>query len=624
MVTAPKNPKTKLAQLYTAIVVRIGDSGGNAPTATDEYVNVILLSLEHGSGGRNLDRASFQIDIASAGIYLVDWQVEEKMNRQVEVYAIDDEGDLVPLFWGEFDQQNIEIVDTERVVVTASVSKHHFGSPIDGPEEYDKVTDANIIVQKDVVFNPEIRGTIYGNRRSDPNANSFDYIFIDPYSAWTATSKLYTATPDSWDLKTAIEKVVLLTNGAAPAFIDNPDNYDIFADAPVLKNFTIKRGMYLHEALDELLLPHGFTWFVKLSLDSDDALTKEIAFLKQGVGVEKQVYFQRPGEDLDIAKSNAPEVTVQTSLSELANKVTVYGDFIRKEATLELKKGWAAAQDALTPDELQKKDESGSQFETYPNVHRKWVYNEGGDYNDLRTETGSAPADLTVFGAGEDYVHKRRTIDDQLLTLDNETNYRDPYLEYYDNSLAAWKPVPPEWGWEVLPDEIGIYFNGNKPPSELWEQGSTDIADMKLRLTCVIACDTRISYTATRQTTSPIGRDIELYINASDRFFDKQVDSGSTFFGVYDALEQDDTTAIQTYAEALRDINDSANIQAAIVIEGIVNSYKRGDLITKVDGRNISLNRNSITSSTKKYPQVMGIVFDYQAQRTTLVTESYG
>ena len=146
---------------------------------------------------------------------------------------------------------------------------------------------------------------------------------------------------------------------------------------------------------------------------------------------------------------------------------------------------------------------------------------------------------------------------------------------------------------------------------------------MKLRLTCVIACDKRVTYTATRQATSPNGRDIELYIDASDRFFDKQVDSGSTFFGVYDALEKDDTTAIQTYAEDLRDINDSANIRASIVLFGIINSYKRGNLIAKVDGRNISFNRNSSDVATKKYLQVTGILFDAQKQRTVLETDSF-
>jgi len=624
MVSAPKDKKTDRTKLYTALSVRIGDAAGNAPAATDEYVNVILLTLERGTGARYLDRATFEVDIASAGMRIVDFETEAKMNRQVEVYAIDDEGEFVPLFWGEFDQQNLEIISGEKVVVTASVQKHHFGTPLAGPEEYNKVEDANQIIDSDIVFNPQIRGRIYNNQRIDPNRLGIHYLFINPYSAWTSTATTYTgATVTAWNLATAVEKIINLANGT-PTFIDNPDDYDILSNAPALMNFTIKRGTYLPEALDQLLEPHGYSWFVDISLDNSDAIKKQIKIIANGQGTEKPVYFQRPGEVLDIAKSNAPEITLRTSLSELANRITVYGDFIKKEATLELKKGWATAQDALTPDELQKKDESGSQYEDYPEVHRKWVFNEGGDYNDLRTETGSAPADLTFFGTGEEYVHRRRTVEDKLLTLDNAGDYRDPYLEYYDNSLAAWKPVPPEWGWEMLPDEIGIYFNGNKPPAELWEQGVDDIANMKIRLTCVVACDKRIEYTATRQTSSPNGRDVELYIDASDRFFYKEVDSGSVFFGVYDALEKDDTTAIQTYAESLRDINDSANVETSLVLFGIVNSYSRGDLVTKVDGRNISFNRNSSTASTKKYPQVSGVLFDYQNHRTVLETRSFG
>lgn len=623
MVSAPQN-RIQLARLYTAIVVRIGDESGNAPTETDETIYANLLTLERGCGGREMDRATFAIDLGAQSLRIMDVQNEKEMNRQVEVYAISETGDNVPLFWGEFAQQDLRIVDGEEVVITAAIQKQHFGSPIDGPEEYDIENDVNVVVENDLVFNPEIEGTIYGNQRTDPNAAT-EYLFVDPESAWTSTSKTYIGiTPDLWTVQAAVQTLCRLCN-ESETFIANPDKFDILSDAPVLKNFTIERGMYLPDALDKILEPHGYTWFVKLGTNSSDALTRTITIIKQGEGTEKQVYFQRPGETLDIKKSNAPEITVKTSLTEMANKVTVYGDWIRKEATLELKKGWATAQDTLTPDELQKKDESGSQYETYPNAHRKWVFNEGGDYNGLRTEIGNTHAPLTVFGAGEEYVPKRRKVADKLLTLNNKGDYRDPYLEYYDNSLAAWKPVPPEWGYDILDDEIGVYFDGNKPPAELWEQGSDDIANMRLRLTCVVSCDKRLEYTATRQTSSPNSRDIEIYIDASDRFFNKQVDSGSTFYGVYDALEKDDSTAIQTYAENLRDINDSAMIDVSIVLFGLVNSYKRGELLTKVEGRNISFNRNSTDASTKKYLQITGVNFDNSGgnQYTVLVTRAY-
>lgn len=623
MTSAPQNPIQRV-RLGAVFVVRVGDENGNAPTESDEQREVNLITLERGTGGRKLDRAVFSVDIGRTGQRIVDFQVDPNMNRQVELYAIDENGDNVPMFWGEFDQQNLEIVNGEKVVITASVQKQHFGGPLAGPEEYNKVEDSNLVLDKDLVFNPEIEGTIYGNQRTDPNATA-EYLFVDPLSNWTSTAEAYIGTtPELWTVETACETLCRLAN-ESETFIKNPDTFTVVNLAPVLKNFTIKRGTYLHEALGQLLEPHGFSWYVNVFLDDGGTLQREIHLISQGTGIQKNVYFQRPGEVLDIKKSNAPEITVETSLSEMANKITVQGDFIKRESTLELKKGWAEAQDALTPDELQKKDESSSQFETYPNAHRKWVFNEGGDYNGLRTETGSAPADLTFFnaGEGEEYVHKRRKTE-RLLTFDKDGNRREQYLEFFDNSLSSWKPVPPEWGYDVLDDEIGIYFNGNKPPAELWEQGTVSMANMRLRMTCVVACDKRISYTATRQASSPNGRDIELYIDASDRFFDKQVLPSSPFFGAaYTADEVDSTTDIQTYAEELRDVNDSANLRAAIVLEGIVNSYKRGNLIAKVDGRNISLNRNSSDVATKKFLQVTSILFDAQKQRTVLETESF-
>ncbi|MCA9013691.1 MAG: hypothetical protein KDA77_00035 [Planctomycetaceae bacterium] len=623
MVSAPQNP-IQLARPGTTFAVRIGDKDGNAPTDQDEFLEVIPIVIELGTGGSNLDRATFQVDLGATGQNIVDWQVDPKMNRQVEVYAIDENGDFVPLFWGEFEQQNLELVkEGQYVVITASVSKHHFGKPLAGPEEYHKGEDENQIIDKDLVFNPELDNRIYGNQRTDPN-DSEKYLFTDPYSAWTDTAKTFIGTtPELWTLETAVKTLIRLAN-ESEEFIENPDSFTILNPAPDLKNFTIRRGTYLCDALDQLLDPHGFTWYLRLFLDAGGVLYKEITFIRQGSGVQKNVYFQRPGETLDITKSNVPEFTIETNLTELANRITVFGDFIRREMTKELKKGWPVTQDALTPDELQKKDESVSQFEEYPNAHRKWPLNEGGDYNGLRPEIGNAPTDLFIIDDSTREIHKRRKAE-KLLSRDKEGNQRDPYLEYYDNSLTAWKPVPPEWGYRVLDDEIGIYFTGNKPPAELWEQGMTSIDNMRLRLTFTVVSDHRIQYTAERQESSPIGHDVELFIDASDRFFDKAVEISSPFYGDEEIVadEIDSTTEIQKYAEDLRKFNDSASIQAHLGVFGIVNSYQRGDLIAKVDGRNISLNRNSSGVATKKFPQVTGIQHDYENQQTTLITTSF-
>ena len=625
MVSAPQN-SVQYGRLGTVFSVRIGDKDGNAPTDQDEFLEVIPLTIELGTGGDDLDRAAFQVSLGLTGQRIVDFQVDPKMNRQVEVYAIDEDGEYVPLFWGEYDQQNLEIIRSgEYVVITASVQKHHFGTPLQGPEEYDKVTDENVIIEADLIFNPQIDDRIYDNRREDPNQTD-QYLFVDPRSRWTSTAKTYlNATAEAWTVETAAKTLARLAN-ESESLIKNPSTYTVVNLAAAIKNFTLRRGLYLNEAFDELLTPHGFSWYLQLELDSDGALEKKIHLISQGTGIEKQVYFQRPGEVLDLTKSNVPEVSLDTNISELANRVTVYGGFIKKEVTVEIFKCWHPDQDSLTPDEVQRKDEAGSQFELYPNVHRKWALGEGGDYIGLRPEFGNAPTDLTFFDPqeGEEYVHKRRRTE-PLLTYDKELNRRPQYLEYFDNSLSAWQPVPPEWGYRVLDDEIGIYFTGNKPPAELWEQGADNVDNMRLRLTCVVACDKRISHTAERRPSSPNGRDIELTLDASDRFFKKTVHTSSSFYGDEQLLndEVDSTTDIEEYAESLRDINDSANLQVYLNLFGIYHSYQRGDLITKIDGRNISLNRNSSDVATKKFLQVTRVVWDYQNQRTGLITAAF-
>jgi hypothetical protein len=89
--------------------------------------------------------------------------------------------------------------------------------------------------------------------------------------------------------------------------------------------------------------------------------------------------------------------------------------------------------------------------------------------------------------------------------------------------------------------------------------------------------------------------------------------------------EIDDTRELQEYLEHVREWDDSADLSCSVTLDGIDHyEYELGDLITKVDGRNLSLDANSPTATSPKYLQIMGVNLELEGQqKTELLLESF-
>jgi hypothetical protein len=89
--------------------------------------------------------------------------------------------------------------------------------------------------------------------------------------------------------------------------------------------------------------------------------------------------------------------------------------------------------------------------------------------------------------------------------------------------------------------------------------------------------------------------------------------------------EVDDTRELQKYLEHIRDWDDSADLSCSVTLDGIDHhEYGLGDLITKVDGRNLSLDANSPTATAPKFLQIMGLNMELEGQqKTELLLESF-
>jgi hypothetical protein len=79
------------------------------------------------------------------------------------------------------------------------------------------------------------------------------------------------------------------------------------------------------------------------------------------------------------------------------------------------------------------------------------------------------------------------------------------------------------------------------------------------------------------------------------------------------ADEKDDTEEIQSYAEKLRDQNHYAELDCEFRLPGWHLEYKIGDLITKINGREISLDAAPETAPVTRYVQIVERRFELTA-----------
>jgi len=192
---------------------------------------------------------------------------------------------------------------------------------------------------------------------------------------------------------------------------------------------------------------------------------------------------------------------------------------------------------------------------------------------------------------------------DGIFYLSNEGGYDttfsgglNPGISITDN---AWEPIPDGWGPVILGDQLGVFFNGDKAVEDLFAKGS----NARIRITGTITGDTRIKYTSEKEDISPLGHVHEMVVDVSDRFFDRAVQRTGPFMSALIGVRQDDETGesgtdevdstdeIEDYADRLREIEDAVNIAGTLTLDRIRTEYQIGDLISKIDGRNVSLNR---------------------------------
>lgn len=638
MLSAPANPTPALYQRAQKFVVLLGPTDGSSPSPLSGEVQwLIIQRFSITAGGGRDDVMMFNVDLAKMGQRLVDTKTPTGVKRQVEIRTLDDKGQPnLLLAWG-FLSKNPQSIDaeSESTLFEARLSKHHYGKPLTSYPIWD-VTNSRLNLNRTLVFNPEIDEIIEANMSSffDPT-NNWSY-FIDPESLRTQKSKTYQAqTATAWKLSDAVLALCWWLN-PDQTYIKNPSKKDLqkaFTDRDtMLKNVEIPMGTWLPDALDQLLTPFEYGWYLKHSL-SGLTRTTTIQFFARGSGIKKKLYLQRPGATRDIKKTSVDGFDVEYSINDLANRIEVWGDFLKREATFDLQKGWSDDYDTLTLAELEKGQSSA---EAHPAVGRKWILNEANDYKDLRPEITDPYSFASLFGSAIQSVRRRkfmRCLSQHIDADDLESNgFR---VEWYDEDQTGaidsdvsddpgWIRV--KWPYSVLEKECGILFEGTTPPDALWALISAGTPEKALvRITATVVGDQRLSGIATRQAKSPNGQDVTLVLDLHDRFQFSKVDSTSIFSG-RPSTARDDTTVIQAYAESVRDIEDAMKIHCSITLEGVSHpEYQIGDRIESIDGRNLTLNGYDETAGANtRNPQIVGIAYHLAGgQRMELMLDSF-
>lgn len=721
-------------------IVNLGPEGGGlGDTEQSNTQHLICTSIQRSEGGEML--LDFEYSLGLDNDRLQDFQFAEGHGRLVEVYLPSQTADPGTLLgWGECLLQAPRVGTDEVLQITAKVSRAHFGTSIVGPLVFDseQVSEADQH-HTPIVFNPEIDGKIMPNMTAhdlkDDALNEIELrLWIDPESVRTSKAIQYAQggeTATLWTLPEAVLALCYLAN-RNEEFIQNPRREELTAvfvlpngdPEPPLRNFTLATGDTLNEALSALLKPHGYSWYLAVTYDSDPFSERyglpviQIKVFRLGTGIVKSVYQPAVGTTLSATgQQNTLEWTLEQGLDELRNQVAAFGGLMEREITVELQRGWPTSKDALEIEDLQK--ESPKWLENQY-VWRMWVGNEAGDYVNTRAEI-TDPLDLWIV-LGDSSRPKRRPLkpcitrvrdpleDDhrlnpvierivypedgkEILTIATqgapssatwwiewgaddvgpfdlsttaadvataldgvgvtiETSAGGPLgtapivltcaagsphrVHVYITAISGgdnpgvyftsnyWQRIPDGWGPVLLDNQIGVYFNGDKAVEDLLGLYDTD-HPARLRITGTIQGDTRLSYTAEKKADSPYGRVNELVLDLSDRFPDRKVHLfgkfGSVLAGSGPTDTQSDATGIQEFAERVLEVEDAANVQARIVLAGLRTDFQIGDLIDKIGGREISLNRKSVTSTTKKYCQVMGIQFKPMDQQTILTVE---
>jgi hypothetical protein len=679
---------------YPSWVCRIStgtaeDGGGQEasapPTLTSEVaINLKPVKVSLSAGGQNLDYADLEWMITDP---LIDRDAQPaEFTKMLDVIfpavrgkKIDDPewfDDAEPnrrAILGDFTEESESVDRTELLTGRIEVRPYLFGRTLDGLRVQNRFSTVFTVVGTEIVFNPMVDGVVLGNMSSRLGDDE-EFLWIDPEIGLSdyATAYHLDVAGEEWTLREAINTLCWSCN-PGEELIENPildPASPIWTDSPVLKDIRMQSGQYLPAYLDELLHKFGYNWYVdyETGVESQDDETfklnkPKIVIFQKGYQTRgdntrpdmKELYFQPPGELLNLEESNVNAYDIRRRIGDSITAVRTLGDKLRAEVTLPIYPAWKADKDSLTASDLA--IDAGPEYQENQHVHRVWAANEGGDLFELRQSPDLYPAGQPPdFGAifsiqsdedderyAEKTVCRRRVIEPPLTFKGTETERvrRDVLVEYSADAGDTWTEVTSKvGGFSLLPDQIGIIFTDNEPPSTLINAFAS--GDLKMRITGTISSDHSLWNCGADGYTEggAQGRLNRTTLNMPDRFRhwfvvgqgheDRPELDDSPYKSVLaeeplnaaGADVHDDRAAIIQFSKDILRPMLNAEYDGNFVIPGWTLDYKIGDLITTINGRNITLNQSA--GPTPQFMQITGVEYsmsDEGGPQTRLIVD---
>lgn len=609
------NTSDSLIVTYDEMTVLLGPSSGDPPGLTDYFENVVCSRVVQSAGGSRMDYAEL---IFALSDHLENRSQPENFARTVDVRLPDGSGTLVGR--GDYTRESAGVQpEGESLTAQSQLRSYLFGNPLAGYDVHAVATFSELI-QDDIVFNPTVDNRTLFNM-SDKNRNGGNplngRLWVHPECVSGTVGETWQGQiREEWTLAHAVRSLCWLLNPSEP-FILNPGStvIDLLLVGPSVRAVRIPIGTRLPQALDLLLIPLGFNWYIDYTAVDVGGGLPQIKIFQIGVGTQKELYLQAPGSVLDLAWSNVNQFAVDNNIGDSFNEVTVLGEFEEAECTFPLFAAWDATHDAVSPADL---DKDGSEYVGKETVWRLFIANEAGDINPAVNRLGQAPTVPDLTGVFEYWVPHRRTLQEPLTYIEGTPaatvplqERRTHVVEYSIDAGVNWLAAAEGWTIKLCPDQIGVLFDMHSIPNELYDAGD----DGRLRITGSVFADSRINSTAEKTEHAVNGRTVEQVMLRPDKFQYRFRNIAGTYQSVLtgEVDTKDDSTEIQEFAEAIRDQNQYAEIDCEFRLPGWHLEYEIGDLITKIAGREISLDAAPSTAPANRYVQVVERRFEMSA-----------
>ncbi len=318
-------------------------------------------------------------------------------------------------------------------------------------------------------------------------------------------------------------------------------------------------------------------------------------------GRRTSVRLQATGELLSLTDSNLWRGEIKISRRPSRRAVLALGEKKRYESTFELQTGWdPALQTSRWRDFIRSESDN---WPAVADVYRKWVLNEDGHYN-------TQPWSLSTYDFAainsQDFLLQEARKFSPCISTDSYGQNLGIVVEVrygYDETWNRW--TGPVW---VSSDRCEVYLGGDALPADYFQAAAT--SQVQLRVTATVEADTRL--VAEIAGDGGLPREV---VDFSAHAKWRKVHEGSIFFnqeGIGEPAEQDDTEVLRNLARRYSEVVSTA-VEGELHLGWVDTSYHIGDIVERIDGKDIELPSNPYSR-----PHVTSVQHDFINQSTRL------